>query len=56
MPEQPVCTCITRTFPTIYGDVRTVAVFDPYCQIPVHKKRGSTDLDPVYPAKEAGNG
>ncbi|QXO14601.1 hypothetical protein SEA_KAYLISSA_67 [Arthrobacter phage Kaylissa] len=48
MPEAPVCTCITRNMTTRYGDVRLVQVFDPFCQIPVHKKRGSTTLDPAY--------
>ncbi|QOP65124.1 hypothetical protein PQE12_gp64 [Arthrobacter phage Adumb2043] len=52
MPESPVCTCITRTMPSPFGDMRLVQVFDPFCQIPVHKKRGSTELEPTY-GKEA---
>ncbi|UIW13479.1 hypothetical protein SEA_AMYEV_64 [Arthrobacter phage Amyev] len=48
MPESPICTCIARTMPTRFGDARIVVVFDPYCQIPAHKKRGSTDLEPTY--------
>ncbi|UIW13248.1 hypothetical protein SEA_WARDA_66 [Arthrobacter phage Warda] len=48
MPESPVCTCIARTSPGRFGTVRLVQVFDPFCQIPVHKKRGSTTLDPAY--------
>jgi CO dehydrogenase/acetyl-CoA synthase gamma subunit (corrinoid Fe-S protein) len=55
MPENPVCTCIKRTASTRYGDVRLVQVFDPFCQIPVHKERGTSPLDPTYP-KAAGNG
>lgn len=52
MPESPVCTCITRTMPTRFGDARIVAVFDPYCQIKAHAQRGSTELEPTY-GKEA---
>lgn len=52
MSEQPVCTCIKRTMPTRFGDTRIVQVFDPFCQIPTHKERASTALEPTY-GKEA---
>lgn len=45
MPEAPVCTCIT--IPVGLG-LKVVKVFDPYCQLEPHKKRGSTDLEPTY--------
>lgn len=57
LPERPVCTCITRTMPTLLGEARVVRVFDPFCQLPPHRAAGSTDVEPTYPAKkEGGNG
>ncbi|WNN94022.1 hypothetical protein SEA_NITRO_66 [Arthrobacter phage Nitro] len=45
MPEMPVCTCITQ----IFANVRYVRVFDPFCQIPAHKRRGTfTGAEPEY--------
>lgn len=44
--EEPVCTCITVP---IGGGFRFVRVFDPYCQLEPHKKKGSyTGPEPVY--------
>ncbi|WVX88053.1 hypothetical protein SEA_TFORTROY_65 [Arthrobacter phage TforTroy] len=54
MPESPVCTCIKRTMPTRFGDARIVQVFDPFCQIPAHKERGQTSLEPTYGKEASG--
>ncbi|UJQ86855.1 hypothetical protein PQE16_gp65 [Arthrobacter phage Reedo] len=52
-PERPVCTCLLQPVPGT--SLAKVRVFDPYCQIDVHKKLGSTEEEPTYP-KAAGNG
>lgn len=53
MPEAPVCTCLTQ--PVGLG-LRIVRLFDPFCQIDPHKKRGTyTGPEPTYEAA-GGNG
>lgn len=53
MPEMPTCTCIS--VPVGLG-LRVVKLFDPFCQMEPHKKRGTfTGPEPIYP-KAAGNG
>ncbi|CCQ44326.1 hypothetical protein ARTSIC4J27_250 [Pseudarthrobacter siccitolerans] len=48
-PEEPVCTCITR--PVGLG-IKFVVVFDPYCQLPKHKERGTyAGPAPAYEVK-----
>ncbi|AYN59149.1 hypothetical protein HOU52_gp64 [Arthrobacter phage Yang] len=51
MSETPVCTCIKRAVETRYGTTKLVQVLDPFCQIPVHKERGSTAYEPTYARK-----
>lgn len=56
--ERPVCTCITRTVPSLDGLtgkarlVRLIRVLDPFCQILTHKISGSTNFEPDYSKKE----
>ncbi|UIW13321.1 hypothetical protein SEA_CREWMATE_70 [Arthrobacter phage Crewmate] len=48
MPESPVCTCVKRTVETRFGLTKIIQVLDPFCQIQVHKERGSTAFEPTY--------
>jgi hypothetical protein len=45
--EEPVCNCLTRPVPGLR--LRYIVVFDPYCQIAAHRRKGSYEgPEPVY--------
>ncbi|QNO12725.1 hypothetical protein SEA_SNEK_65 [Arthrobacter phage Snek] len=57
LPEEPVCTCLSRPIPGLPVRMRKILVIDPFCQIPVHKIRGSYEgPEPEYEKQEGASG